>query len=158
MRIELDVPSRPPVFLGVRPGRALLAHMVLPALVVFWSVALCAVVLALAGRLAGGELPAVLALVCGGPAVVGCAGMSARRGGRLPQEVLAAAVTTDPSGGGLVLLGWLLFWPALASAIVYVPARAITVQSPVGHAVVSAGIALVGVVVTASLQWRDPAS
>ncbi|HJS94053.1 MAG TPA: hypothetical protein VJ741_07300, partial [Solirubrobacteraceae bacterium] len=125
--------------------------------VVFCSVALSSVVLALAGGLAGDELPAALALVAGAPAVVGCAGMSARRGGRLPQEVLAAAVTTDPSGGGLVLLGWLLFWPAVASAIVYVPVRAITVGSPVGHAVVSAGIGLVAVVFTALLQWRDPA-
>lgn len=156
MRIELDVPSRPTVFLGVRAGRALLAHAVLPALVVFCSVALCTVVLALAGQLAGDELPAALALVAGAPAVVGCAAMSARRGGRLPHEVLAAAVTSDPSGGGLVLLGWLLLWPAVAAAIVYVPVRAITVRSPAGHAVVSAGIGLVAVVVMASLQWRDP--
>jgi hypothetical protein len=130
---------------------------VLPALVVFCSVAVCAVVLALAGVLAADELPAALALVSGAPAVVGCAGMSARRGGRLPQGVLAAAVTTDPSGGGLVLLGWLLLWPAAASAIVYVPVRAITMGSMVGHAVVSAGIGLAAVVVMALLQWRDPA-
>lgn len=156
MRIELDVPSRPPVFLGVRGGRALLAHWVAPALVVFGSVALCTVVLALAGQLAGHELPAALAVVAGAPAVVGCAGMSARRGGRLPHEVLAAAVTSDPSGGGLVLLGWLLLWPAVAAAIVYVPARAITMRSAAGHAVVSAGIGLVAVVVMALLQRRDP--
>jgi hypothetical protein len=156
MRIELDVPSRPSVFLGVRPGRALLAHMVLPALVVFCSVALCSVVLALAGGLAADEWPAALAVLSGAPGVVGAAGMSARRGGRLPPEVLAAAVTTDPSGGGLVLLGWLLFWPAVASAIVYVPVRAITVGSTAGHAVVSAGIGLVAVVVMALLQRRDP--
>ncbi|HSC03080.1 MAG TPA: hypothetical protein VLC49_07165 [Solirubrobacteraceae bacterium] len=156
MRIELDTPSRPQVFLGVRPGRALLAHTVLPALVVFCSVALCAVVLALAGVLAADELSAALALVAGAPAVAGCAGMSARRGGRLPQEVLVAAVTSDPSGGGLVLLGWLLLWPAAASAIIYVPVHAITVSSSVGHAVVSAGIGLVAVVVIALLQGRDP--
>ncbi|MGN6867799.1 MAG: ATP-binding cassette domain-containing protein [Solirubrobacteraceae bacterium] len=129
----------------------------LPALVVFGSVAVCAVVLAPTGQLAGDELPAALALVCGAPAVVGCAGMSARRGGRLPPEVLVSAVTSDPSGGGLTLLGWLLFWPAVASAIVYVPVRAITVGSLAGHAVVSAGIGLVAVVVMASLQLREPA-
>jgi hypothetical protein len=156
MRIELDVPSRPPVFLGIRAGRALLAHTVLPALVVFCSVSLCVVVLALAGQLAGDELPAALGLVAAAPAVVGCAAMSARRGGRLPHEVLAAAVTTDPSGGGLVLLGWLLFWPAVASAIVYVPVRAISVRSPADHAVVSAGIGLFAVAIMASLQRRDP--
>jgi hypothetical protein len=156
MRIELDVPSRPSVFLGIRAGRALLAHTALPALVTFCSVALCTIVLALAGQLAGDELPAALALVAGVPAVVGCAGMSARRGGRLPHEVLVAAVTTDPSGGGLVLLGWLLLWPAVAGAIVYVPVRAISVRSPAAHAAVSAGLALLAVAVMASLQRRDP--
>lgn len=157
MRIELDVPSRPAVFLGVRPGRAMLAHTVVPSLVVFGSVAVCAVVLALTGQLAGDELPAALALVSAATAVVGCAGMSARRGGRLPPQVLVSAVTSDPSGGGLVLLGWLLLWPAVAAAIVYVPVRAITVHSPAGHAVVSVAIGLIAVAVTASLQWRDPA-
>jgi len=156
MRIELDMPSRPQVFLGVRPGRALLAHTVLPMLVVFCSVALCAVGLAVAGRLAGGELPAALAVAAAAPAVVGCAGMSARRGGRLPQEVLFSAVTSDPSGGGLTLLGWLLLWPAVACAIVYVPVRAITVHSPGGHAVVSVGIGLLAVAVLGLLQRRDP--
>jgi hypothetical protein len=84
--------------------------------------------------------------------------MSARRGGRLPQEVLVSAVTTDPSGGGLVLLGWLLFWPAVATAIVYVPVKAITVRSPVAHAAVSVGIGLLACAAVASLQWRDPAT
>ncbi len=157
MRIELDVPSRPALFLGVRPGRALLAHTALPTLVVFCSVAVCAVVLALSGQLTGDELPAALALVCAAAAVVGCAGMSARRGGRLPREVLVTAVTSDPSGGGLVLLGWLLLWPAVAAAIVYIPVRAISIGSPAAHAVVSAGIGLVALSVLASLQWRDPA-
>lgn len=150
-------PVGPQVFLGIRAGRALLAHTVLPALVVFCSVALCAVVVALAGQLAGDELPAALGLVSSAPAVVGCAAMSARRGGRLPQDVLVAAVTSDPSGGGLVLLGWLLFWPAVASAIVYVPARGITGGSVAGHAVVSAGIGILAGVVMALLQRRDPA-
>jgi hypothetical protein len=158
MRIELDVSSRPAVFLGIRPGRALIAHTVLASLVVFGSVAVCAAGLALTGQLAGDALPAALALVAGAPAVVSCAGMSARRGGRVPYEVLAAAVTSDPSGGGLVLLGWLLFWPAVASAIVYVPVRAIQIGSPAAHAVVSAGIALLAVVVMGSLQRRDPAT
>lgn len=156
MRIEIDAPSRPPVFLGVRPGRALLAHTALPALVVFCTVAVCAVVLALAGQLAGDELPVALGLISAAPAVVGCAGMSARRGGRLPQEVLVSAVTSDPSGGGLVLLGWVLFWPAMAAAIVYVPVRAITGASPAGHAVVAVGIGIVASVVLGSLQGRDP--
>jgi hypothetical protein len=64
---------------------------------------------------------AVIDLVLAGPAIVGCAAMSARRGGRLPQEVLVTAMSTDPSGGGAVLLGWLLMWPAAAAALVALP-------------------------------------
>jgi hypothetical protein len=48
-------------------------------------------------------------------------------------------------------------WPAVAAAIVYVPVRAITAHSPVGHAVVSVAIGLLATAVMASLQWRDPA-
>jgi hypothetical protein len=30
-------------------------------------------------------------------------------------------MTTDPSGGGIVLLGWLLIWPGAAVALVVLP-------------------------------------
>jgi hypothetical protein len=30
-------------------------------------------------------------------------------------------MSTDPSGGGAVLLGWLLMWPAAAAALVALP-------------------------------------
>ncbi|MBV9802988.1 MAG: hypothetical protein JO130_07365, partial [Solirubrobacterales bacterium] len=157
MRIELDAPSRTSVFLGARAGRALLAHTVLPAIVTGFAVALCAVVLAPAGVLAGGSLPAALALVVTAPAVACCAGLSARRGGRLPQELLITAIGSDPSGGGLVLLGWLALWPGVAAAIVYIPVRAIHTRAAAGHVVVSVGIGLAALAVTALMQWRDPA-
>lgn len=150
MRIELDVPSRAAVFLGVRPGRALLAHAILPSVVVSAAVVVCAVALALAGRLAGGELAPALVAVITAPAVTCCAGMSARRGGRLPTDVLIAAVTSDPSGGGIVLLGWLLLWPAVAAAVVYVPVRAIH-----GSAA-SVAVAVAASVAAAVVQGRDP--
>ncbi len=157
MRIELDAPGRASVFLGARPGRALLAHTVLPAIVVGSAVALCAAVLALAGALAGGSLPAALALVATAPAVTCCAGLSARRGGRLPQELLITAIGSDPSGGGLVLLGWLALWPGVAAAIVYIPVRAIHTRAAAGHVIVSVGLGLAALAVTALMQWRDPA-
>jgi len=159
MRIELDAPSRGSVFLGIRAGRALMAHMVVPALVVSASVAVCGVGLAVAGVLTGGEPAAALALVLVAPAVVCCAGMSARRRGQLPQELLATAIVSDPSGGGLVLLGWLLLWPAVAAAVVYVPVK--TVALRVHPAAVAAVVAVaVGVVVAAVAmfaQRHDPA-
>ncbi len=156
MRIELDAPGRSSVFLGARPGRALLAHALFPALVVAGSVALCAGVLAVFGLLGGGDLTAALVLVVTAPAVTCCAGMSARRGGRLPTDVLITAVTSDPSGGGLVLLGWLLIWPAVAAATVFVPVRAIHAASPVAGTLASVAVGLVAVGVSAAALSRDP--
>ena len=156
MRVELDAPSRAPVFLGARPGRALVAHVLFPSLVVSASVAVSAIVVALAAGLSGSGVAAALALVVTSAAVVCCAGMSARRGGRLPHDVLITAVSSDPSGGGLVLLGWLLLWPAVAVAVVYVPVRAISVHSTVAHVVVSVGLGLAAVAAALLAQQRDP--
>jgi hypothetical protein len=143
--------------LGSRPGRALLAHTFVPSVAIAGSVALCAVVLALAGRLGAGDLTAALVLVAAAPAVVCWAGMSARRGGQLPRELLFTAVTSDPSGGGLVLLGWLLAWPAVAVAIVSVPVRAVHVTGSAAlGTVVSVAIAMVAAAVLLSVSARDP--
>ena len=165
MRIELDAPSRGSVFLGIRTGRALMAHMLVPSVVVCFCVAVCAVGLALAdvvaggGVLARGEPAAALALVCVSPAVVCCAGMSARRRGQLPQELLATAIVSDPSGGGLVLLGWLLLWPAVAAAVVFVPIKAVALGVRPGAvaAVVAVAVAAMVVAVAMLAQRRDPA-
>lgn len=165
MRIELDAPSRGSVFLGIRAGRALMAHMLVPSVVVCACVAVCAVGLVVAGVvagggvLAGGEPAAALALVCVSPAVVCCAGMSARRRGQLPQELLATAIVSDPSGGGLVLLGWLLLWPAVAAAVVLVPIKAVALGVRPGAvaAVVAVAVAATAVAVAMLAQRRDPA-
>ena len=156
---RLDVPSRGSVFLGIRAGRALMAHMVVPALVVSVSVAVCAVGLAAAGALGGGEPAAALALVAVAPAVVCCAGMSARRRGQLPQGVLSAAIVSDPSGGGLVLLGWLLVWPAVAAAAVFVPVRAVALHAHPGAVAAVEAVAAGAVVAAVAMfaQRRDPA-
>lgn len=121
LRIEHDAPGRSRVFLASRPGRAYLAHAILPATLTAIVTALTAAALALCGALAGHGAAAAVVVILAAPAVTACAGMSARRGGRIPQEVLMTAMSTDPSGGGLVLLGWLAMWPALAAALVAVP-------------------------------------
>jgi hypothetical protein len=158
MRIELDAPSRGSVFLGIRAGRALMAHMVVPAVVVFVSVAVCALGLAVAGVLGGGEPAAALVLVFVSPAVVCCAGVSARRRGQLPQELLATAIISDPSGGGLVLLGWLLVWPAVAAAVVYVPIKVVALHVHPGAvaAVVAVAVGVVMATVAMLAQRVDP--
>jgi hypothetical protein len=50
-----------------------------------------------------------------------CAGMSARREGRLPPSMLMTAAIADPSGGASFLSAWLAFWPALATTVGALP-------------------------------------
>jgi hypothetical protein len=121
LRIENDAPGRGRVLLGARPGRTYVAHVILPVVIVVSVIALTIAGLALGGALAGHTAASAIDLLVGGPAIAGCAAMSARRGGRLPQEVLTTAMTSDPSGGGIVLLGWLLMWPAAAAVLVALP-------------------------------------
>jgi hypothetical protein len=121
LRIENDAPRRSRLFLASRPGRAYVAHTIIPVVLVTGVIALTAAALALAGALHGRDSTAAIDLVIAGPAIVGCAAMSARRGGRLPQEVLMVAMSSDPSGGGAVLLAWVLVWPAAAAALVALP-------------------------------------
>jgi hypothetical protein len=49
------------------------------------------------------------------PAIVGCAALSSRRGGRLPISVLTAGAASDPTGGGGTVIAWLLVWPVTAA-------------------------------------------
>ena len=121
LRIENDAPGRSRVFLAARFGRACVAHAILPAVLIVAIIGLTIAGLALAGALGGHTAVAAIDLLLAGPAVVGCAAMSARRGGRVPQEVLMTAMSSDPSGGGVLLLGWVLMWPALAAALVTLP-------------------------------------
>jgi len=80
-----------------------------------------AAALAGAAVAAAGALPArggalALMAVAVVPAIVGCAALSSRRGGRLPMSVLAVGSAADPVGGGVVV-AWLLAWPATAAAV-----------------------------------------
>ena len=76
--------------------------------------------LALAGALParGGALALVAIAI--GPAIVLCAALSSRRGGRVPVSVLAMGSAGDPSGGGIVV-AWLLAWPVGAVVLGAVP-------------------------------------
>ena len=90
-----------------------------------------AATLAAAGCAIPGRLPAhgvlvALATVAAAPIVTCCAAMSARRGGRLPQTLLITATATDPSGGGVVILSWLAYWPTVAVVLGGVPVLLIT--------------------------------
>lgn len=122
LRREVDAPGRARILLREPFGRVLLAHALLPAVVVSLVAAAAAAGCAAAGALPahGAEL-AVLAVAMA-PTATLCAALSARRGGRLSHGVLSTAASGDPSGGGALVLAWLVAWPAAAAALGGVPA------------------------------------
>jgi hypothetical protein len=117
LRAELDLPSRARVLLQPPIGRVLLAHTAVPGLVAAGAAALGAAGCAVAGALPNGAAVAAALAVAAAPLAVGCAAMSARRGGRLPQSVFMGAVAADPSGGAIGILAWMAWWPALAAVL-----------------------------------------
>jgi hypothetical protein len=144
LRLEIDRPSAARVFLRRPFGRILLGHVAVPVAVLCAGAAVAALGLAVAGALParGGALAVVaIALM---PAIVLCAAMSSRRGGRLPVSVLAAGTAGDPTGGGVVV-AWLLAWPAGAVVLGALPlvyvARGASPSSAVAFALVVAAAA-----------------
>jgi hypothetical protein len=120
LRVEIDRPSASRVLLRRPFGRILLGHVALPIAVMAAGAAAAAVVLAVAGALParGGAL--ALTAIAIGPAIVLCAALSSRRGGRVPVSVLAMGSAGDPSGGGIVV-AWLLAWPVGAMVLGALP-------------------------------------
>jgi hypothetical protein len=117
LRLEVDQPSVSQVLLRRPFGHVLLAHLAIPIAVVAAGAAAGAAVVVAFGDVArhGGALALVALAVV--PTVVGCAALSARRGGRVPISVLAAGSAGDPTGGGGTVIAWILRWPAAAAVL-----------------------------------------
>jgi hypothetical protein len=151
LRAEIDSTARVRVLLRPRLGRVLLEHTAVPALVVTAAAALGAAGCAIAGALpAHGAATALLAIVAA-PALVCSAGMSARRGGRIPPSVLGQAIAIDPSGGAGALLLWLVLWPAVGVAV---GAAAIALAAN-GSALAGAGWTVAATTTLGGLVSRD---
>jgi hypothetical protein len=143
LRAELDVPDRTRVLLRPRIGRVLLEHVIVPASVTGTGAAAGASAALLAGH--PGAVVAVVAIAVA-PVLTLCAAMSARRGGRLPQSVLATGVASDPSGGGVAMVSWLAWWPSVAVVAGVAPLALAEAGAP--------AIAVVWLVVAATvLTW-----
>jgi hypothetical protein len=118
LRLEVDVPATTRTLL-VRPyGRVLVAHIAVALGWVGLVTAVVAVPCALAGSIVVRPGALVVVALASLPTIALCAALSARRGGRMPLEVLLFASSgPDPSGGGVVVLLWLVAWPAGAALI-----------------------------------------
>jgi hypothetical protein len=155
LRSELDSTDRTRVLLRPRIGRVLLAHSVLPAVVTSAAVLLAVGGCALLGALPERGAAALSAAVAVPPILTLCAAMSGRRGGRLPQTMLVTAVAVDPSGGGLVVLSWLVYWPSVALVLGGVP---LVLISSLGLAATAVAFAWVlgAIALLVYLLGRDP--
>jgi hypothetical protein len=155
LRVELDVPGRTATLLRPRIGHVLLAHALLPTLVIASAAALTALGCAIAGALPAPGAIAGVAAVAATPAVTCCAAMSARRGGRVPQSLLVAAIAADPTGGGATITAWLAAWPATAAILGSLPVLLVT-GAGLGAALPAAGLAALAVAGLAYALGRDP--
>lgn len=156
LRAELDLTSRTRVLLRPAIGPVMLAHLLVPALATAAAAALAAAGCAVAGGLGrDGAVVAVVAVLAA-PAAVVCAAMSARRGGQLPQSVLGSAMAADPSGGGLGVLTWLAWWPAVAAALGAGPLLAAARDGAAAGLLTAAGAAVVVAALAGTLA-RGPA-
>jgi hypothetical protein len=74
----------------------------------------------------------------------------------MPRCVLATAMATDPSGGGMAIATWVFFWPATASALGAIPVLAAPTSGtgPAATAAVAAW-AVIATAVLAVFVSRD---
>ena len=137
LRQEIDQPSAARVLLRRPFGRILLGHVAVPIAVLATGTVLAGLGVTVAGALPDRGAAIAVAAVAVVPAIVLCAALSSRRGGRLPVSVLAMGTTGDPSGGGIVI-AWLLAWPAAAVALGALPLVFVARAHALGSALVLA--------------------
>lgn len=132
IRLEVDSPGTGAVLLTWRRGRLLRLHCLVPVAVILAS-GLVAIAIGAAGGLVDGkavEVAALLAIPAVLVAVLGAA-LSAKRGGRIPQELLLATAGDTSGLSALVVVGWIFAWAVLAIVLV---ASAATMIGPEGAA------------------------
>jgi hypothetical protein len=125
LRAETDSPDRGRILLRAPLGRTLLRHAQLPGAVVLAAAAVAAAGCAVAGALPPHGGAAVLVVLAGTPAITLCAGLSSRRGGRMPSSVMAVAATDTSGMGGAIVLAWIAAWPVLGVVLGTAPVRSV---------------------------------
>ena len=137
LRQEIDQPSASRVLLRRPFGRILLGHVAVPIAVLAAGTASPASAWPSPARCRPAAAPSPSRPIAVVPAIVLCAALSSRRGGRVPVSVLALGSTGDPSGGGIVI-AWLLAWPAAAVVLGALPLVFVARAHALGSALVFA--------------------
>jgi hypothetical protein len=145
LRLEVDQPHASQVLLTRPFGRVLLGHVAFPLAVVAGAAAVAGAVVAATGPVDARAGALAIIVVAVSPAIVSCAALSSRRGGRLPMSVLTVGTASDPSGGGAAVIAWLLAWPVAAALIGGLPvvlvARGATLSGSLAPALLVAAVA-----------------
>lgn len=153
LRIDVDDPDRSAVLLSLPFWRVLLAHCLVPV-VVLWAIAAATIAAAVAAGVAGVGALLLIATVVAPLAAVAvlAAALASRRGGRIDQDLLTRLLMTDPSNPAsaaiavLALVPWLIVTLATVGAPVALLGHAVAAHRPV----IGAGIAAVAIAVAAT--------
>ena len=134
LRLDVDAPDTGALLLSWPFARLLLAHCALPALALFAVAGTAVVATVVAGAAGAGALaliPTVLAPIV--LVAVLCAALSARRGGRVDEQLLGRLLSLDPNnpGGAAVLVLWLIPW--LLATTIIVSGAILVLGSAVAH-------------------------
>jgi hypothetical protein len=154
LRAETDQPGRVRVLLRAPMGRVLVQHAFVPCLVV-----LAGALLAVIGCAAAGELPAhagpiaFLALLAT-VSITLCAALNGRRGGQMPSSLMAVTYGDSTGMSGLILVLWIVAFPALAVALAAIPVSLVAHHGSDDVAQMAAVLLAAPLVLVASLGWE----
>ena len=114
IRMEMDTPAVARMLLPWHIGRVLQLHCLVP-LVIMLGASLLGIVIGFAtGLIAGSAVPGILVLVIASAVVqVMAAALSAKRGGRVPQEMLLVGAGDSTGFSVISIVGWVFGWAIL---------------------------------------------
>jgi hypothetical protein len=120
LRAETDQPSRARVLLVAPLPRVLVAHAIVPMVVVALGAAISVVGGTIAGALPDHGATAAVIAILTTPPITLCAALSSRRGGQMSESVMSYAYT-DQTGFSIVLvLLWIALFPVIAAVLAMV--------------------------------------
>jgi hypothetical protein len=154
LRSETDTPDRVRVLLRDSMGQVLAKHAFVPTVLAFAAALLAVAGVAVAGALPshGGTVAALLVLATIPIAL--CAALSSRRGGQLSDSVMSFAATDQSGFGGIIVIAWIMAFPALAVAL-----GTLAVAVPAAHGTkavpqLAIGLAIAAFALVRGLRWE----
>jgi hypothetical protein len=153
LRAETDQPSRVRVLLRAPMGRVLVAHALVPTVVVAGAAAVAVAATAAAGALPAHGATAAALAVLATPSITLCAALSSRRGGRLPPSVMAITYADQTGATAAVIVAWIVAFPVLAAALGALPVSLVVHAGTTGVPQLVALLVAAPVTLAVALSW-----